>query len=131
MMRCPVVTNDVLPDTLALLPPIPREATQDSHTMNVSRSATPPGQCCDVRLFALLRLQPSGAVIIMSDDYSILEWTFLIGLGVYLLIGLIVAGQRFARRCRRVSSGGDPDIAQFFVEWLLWPAALLIDRPLW
>jgi hypothetical protein len=66
----------------------------------------------------------------MSDG-AILEWVVLFVLVLYLVVGLIVATWRFARRCRRARTRDDPDLAQFFIEALLWPAALVIDRPLY
>ncbi len=52
----------------------------------------------------------------------------LVAAGPYLVAGLAVAFVRQARRDPRFREDGRGELAQFFVELLLWPAALVISR---
>ena len=48
--------------------------------------------------------------------------------GPYLVAGAAVAFTRQARRARLPGWDGRGELARFFVELLLWPAALLLGR---
>lgn len=50
----------------------------------------------------------------------------LVPSGPYLVAGLAVAFVLQARRAPRFREDGRGELAQFFVELLLWPAALLL-----
>jgi hypothetical protein len=64
----------------------------------------------------------------MQGYEELLAWLLGLALGLYLLTGLAVAGRRFAKRQQRHYKVEAGDVAQFFVEALLWPAALVISR---
>ena len=61
----------------------------------------------------------------MADD-MLLVWFFVLGMGLYLLIGLLVASKRMSRG---TYSDSNASILQFILEVFLWPAANVIDPP--
>ncbi len=60
----------------------------------------------------------------MADD-MLLVWFFAFAIGIYLLIGLLVASRRMSRGSYHESGS----ILQFILEVFLWPAANVIDPP--
>jgi hypothetical protein len=55
------------------------------------------------------------------------EAAVLVLLGLHLLAGVLVASTLLLRRLRQAFAGEQGLLLQFFVELLLWPAALTIN----